>query len=358
MWRVLAVALAVWSIPMAFAAMTLWAQAESGERELDRAAVVRTLVAYPVWALATPAIVLAARRFPLREGRILRSAAAHLLIGLVTVLAVEAVSIGLGDAIVGDPEAPPVWRHMANRAAFIPWGIIFYAVVVAVATAGAGERRAAAQEKRVAYLEAGLAQARLDALRSQLHPHFLFNTLNSISALIRDARNEDATEAVERLSRLLRRAVTSEAVQLAPLDEDLETLEDYLSIERLRLGHRLQVKTPADADARRCHAPVLLLQPLVENAVRHGVSRRSGGSIDLSARVDGDLLIVEIHNQAVGVLEASPDHGMGGVGLENTRRRLSHLFGHKASVELERTEDSATVRVVMPAISSEQGSPR
>ena len=196
-------------------------------------------------------------------------------------------------------------------------------------------RRAAIQQTRqLAEAQVAAQQAQLAALRYQLNPHFLFNALNSISALIVTKRNEDAEEMTEKLSSFLRSSLNAEPSELIPLEEELALTEEYLDIESVRFGDRLGIDVRCADDA--CHAlvPSFLVQPLVENAVKHGVARSTRPiEIGINAEIAaGALRIVVANDIASETMDDLPDSGGAGVGLENVRDRLRAVFGKRASL--------------------------
>lgn len=179
-------------------------------------------------------------------------------------------------------------------------------------------------------------EAEIRALRYQLQPHFLFNTLNAISTLVLSEQIKPATEMIGKLAHLLRSTLASPELHLLPFSDELTVIEEYLDIERVRFGTRLEVLWEVDPAVRNMLVPRLLLQPLVENAVRHGVARRpNGGFIHITARRVGASLAIHIENELpeedVSVLL---DHLVrpGGVGLENVRLRLSEMYGEASSM--------------------------
>jgi two-component system, LytTR family, sensor kinase len=216
-------------------------------------------------------------------------------------------------------------------------GAFFYAVVVMVATAlrfralFAAERVSAAEfASRTAALEAELTQSKLDTLRSQLRPHFLFNTLNAISVFVTEDA-EKAQQMILRLSTLLRRSLDEEAHEV-PLQQELGFVNDYLDIQRGRFGDRLNIELAINPKVVNASVPVFLLQPLLENAIEHGKSDGKRTTIALSASRDHDMLHVTLEDDGAGVAGGGPVRE--GIGLRNTRARLHHLYGTRATVEL------------------------
>src|SRR5262249_40591374 len=182
-------------------------------------------------------------------------------------------------------------------------------------------------ELKASQLEARLAQAQLQALKMQLHPHFLFNTLHAISALMRKDV-EEADRMITRLSDLLRLTLENVGAQEATLRQELEILGRYLEIEQRRFGDRLQVKMEIEPETLDARAPNLILQPLVENAIRHGIAPRSApGLIEIRASRAGDKLELQVRDNGVGLPTDHREPIKEGVGLANTRARLEQLYG-------------------------------
>jgi sensor histidine kinase YesM len=193
---------------------------------------------------------------------------------------------------------------------------------------------AKARQRREAELEARLAKARLQALRMQLNPHFLFNTLNSIASLVHE--QPQAEEMIEALSDLLRLTLSASDRQEVTLREELHFLERYLLIEQIRFGDRLRVEKQIDVSALDAPVPILILQPLVENAVKHGIeSQIAPGVIRVMAERAGKSLILQVHDNGRGLAAASKGLLKEGVGLSNTRSRLKELYGNRATLELK-----------------------
>lgn len=213
----------------------------------------------------------------------------------------------------------------------------------------AGQREAADLKVAKAELEARLLRANLDALKMQLHPHFLFNALNSITALIRRGDTVPAEDALAQLAELLRRALDHKQDQLVTLERELEFLEHYFAIERIRFQDRLQVSFEIEAACRHALLPSLLLQPLVENAMKHGFSRLVSARI-MRLRVwrDGERLRLELFNEGPPLPVVAPSDGGGGIGLSNTRARLEMLFGARAQLTLANVPGGVVAAIALP----------
>ncbi|HET9982938.1 MAG TPA: histidine kinase [Longimicrobiales bacterium] len=230
---------------------------------------------------------------------------------------------------------PRVGIHPLSRgvlesllAALLAWGALCFGVQYRQALR--------AERERAARAEARAHEARLEALRYQLNPHFLLNALNAVSTLVADARNDEARRMIARLGDFLRLTLEGGATAEVPLAEELEFASRYLDIERIRFGDRLTVRIEVEPEALAVRVPALLLQPLVENAVRHGIApQAAGGQVTIEARCLGELLYLRVSDDGPGLSEASRPAGRG-VGLSNTRSRLLQLYGPAHRFELER----------------------
>jgi LytS/YehU family sensor histidine kinase len=222
-----------------------------------------------------------------------------------------------------------------------------YLILVAAAHAYEYFKRARDQELE---LQQALATSELQALKSQLHPHFLFNTLQGISALI-DTEKERAKTMILKVSNLLRTALQCASSDVISLDEELKFVEDYLSLEKMRLEDRLDVRWQIDPAARHLLVPQLIMQPLVENAIFHGVACcRGGGWIEISSRRAEGMLEITIRNSVGGKRQA----GMG-LGLQNVRARLKHLYEDEATLCFDQGSDGVAIAtLVLPAIGQQK----
>jgi len=206
-------------------------------------------------------------------------------------------------------------------------------------------RRLRAQEMTASRLEAQLARAQLDALRVQLQPHFLFNTLNAISMMARKGETDSVVRMLAGLSDLLRLALASGGKAEVPLRDELDFLERYLALQQIRFSDRLQVRMRISPDALDARVPSLVLQPLAENAVRHGLSpRNEGGLLEIGAERSGSTLVLSVRDTGVGL--PAPSERRGGVGLQNVRARLAVLYPDKHRFTLENHPEGGTLAVV------------
>lgn len=303
--------------------------------------VLQELLYWVVWALVSPRVLGFARRWPLdSRGAGVR----HVLIALPLAAVVSVIAFGLHlAALVVSGEVPPAdaghWMTMVR--ASLVWGVfmgvLFYWLIV-------GGTTMLRLRARSAILEGQLTRAQLDQLRSQLNPHFLFNTLNAISVLTVEDPDK-ARRMVLRLGSLLRRSL-DEVEHEVPLTRELLFLDEYLEIQRVRFGDRLAVSLTLDPTAANAQVPVLMLQPLVENAIEHGAKERDEPtSVALRAWRENGTLRLTIEDCGPGPGSAGVRRE--GIGLRNTRERLERLYGTEAALTLEAIGSPGGTRVVL-----------
>jgi LytS/YehU family sensor histidine kinase len=211
---------------------------------------------------------------------------------------------------------------------FAPSGVILYTAILAL-------RTSQVQRARSRALAAGLAEARLQSLRAQLRPHFLFNALNATVALVRDGENARAADALVGISELLRATLRGDARHEVTLEEELAFVERYLAIERLRMGERLRVEIDVPPSLLDVRVPSLCLQPFVENAIRHGLRHVPGEAVvSVTARVSKDTLRLAVTDNGVGLPAPPEPERAPGIGIGNARARLALLHGDQASIRL------------------------
>lgn len=300
-----------------------------------------------VWTLLTLGAIRLASRFPLRGRRWPLRLVLHLVASGMATFILNG-GIRLMDQLLGTGEGfTGLAAYLTSSVRWLHINALVYWVVVGLAHGAALLREREARAVRQAELEARLTRAELRALRAQLHPHFLFNALHTVGLLWRTGRGEEAQETMERLASLLRRVTDPERGQEAPLGRELELTREYLAIEEVRFGDRLHLEERVEPEALDAWVPTLLLQPLVENAVRHGIE----------GRADAGLVAVEAERTRDGFLEIRVvDDGPGpprswseGTGLANTRERLQRLYGDRHELELERRGPrGARIRVRIP----------
>ncbi len=212
--------------------------------------------------------------------------------------------------------------------AFLHFDPVFYWIIIGLSYLLQYYQDSRERQLRASQLETQLAEARLKALEMQLHPHFLFNALNTIAVLVRTGRNAQAIRVVTGLGALLRRALDSAGHQLVPLKDELEFVERYLEIEQIRFGDRLNVEMSVESQTTDACVPYLILQPLVENAVQHGIAARArAGCLQVAARRRDDRLELTVRDDGPGLPEAEGRDRGTGVGLSATRERLEQIYG-------------------------------
>lgn len=358
-WRRWALALLGWTAVGLFFANRLFFTSQWTETPVSwTGAVSWSFLDWYLWAALSPIIFKASERFGIIRGAPLRNVAIHLCLSLV-LTALHSTIYGL---IVWKvrwvPEAGATATELAQGLFFGKFhiGVVTYWVLVLLRHTLEYYRRYREKELRVSRMETQLAQAQLDALRMQLHPHFLFNTLNAISALMhRDVMAADTMLA--RLSDFLRMTLESSGAAEVPLRQELEFLRHYLYIEQTRFADRLQVEIDVDRDTLDASVPNLILQPLVENAIRHGIAPTPGaGRIEVSAHRENGSLLLEVRDDGPG----PPPGGTlrEGVGLSNTRSRILHLYGGASKLELAGAARGGTaVRLVIPYRPAASGEP-
>jgi sensor histidine kinase YesM len=306
------------------------------------------VLVWEAWFVATVIILALARRLPLFPLRPL-PLIVHFVIANVIALLHGLYSLVLMFMLMPyDRMTPQASRQNLERAVFARFSLelALYFFVLAVVMALDFYTRYRERELRAAQLETSLADARLHALELQLQPHFLFNTMNAISALVRNRRNDEAVTMISGLSDLLRYTLDHAGDQHVALEEEVAVLRRYLEIQHVRFPDRMTFRIDLAPDATRAAVPVLLLQPLAENAVRHGIAMSAGpGVIEVRAfRRDGRLRI-EVFNS--GSISASSDGGSG-IGLRNTRARLLHLYGDRGTFELASAHEGVMASVSIP----------
>jgi two-component system LytT family sensor kinase len=300
------------------------------------------------WAVLTPAIIALGARYPLR--RPVRASAV-----LVHASASLAASLALAfcDALVNAWVRPSTSGLVAMTRNWFLGGLpattLVYCAVLIASYAWRDSTRLRRREREAGVLEAQLRDAQLSALRMQLHPHFLFNSLNAIMALVRDQDTTRAVQALSLLSDVLRATITAGDNHETTLAEEIDFVTRYLAIEQLRFGDRLRVSIDVDDEVTDARVPVFILQPFVENALKHGVLReRAGNRITIRARPQASTLILDVCDDGRGL--TAPTVPTSGVGIANARRRLERMYGARASLVVSnaRNGNGVDVQITMP----------
>jgi two-component system LytT family sensor kinase len=319
-----------------------------------------TLLSWLPWALATPLVMRLGRRFSPTKLRPLSVWAVHA--GLATLIDVTSGAWLAFMNVILNPWAKPegpgsflsLWDTGVINGVLVT--VVFYVSILAIAFVLDSRDRIAQQQAEAAQLSEQLTKAQLVALRHQIEPHFLFNALNAVAALVRDGRNDDATNMIAGLSDLLRRVLQDSGKQQVPLREELELLDKYLAIQKVRFSDRLQVDSNIPADLLQSQVPSLILQPIVENALKHGISRRAqGGTVRIAAARCNGHLDLTVFNDGPS-LTPNWEHGSG-VGLSNLVTRLRGLYGDNFSFSLRTPESGgvlASVSLPFRSLSSKE----
>lgn len=312
-----------------------------------------------IYALVTPLVFWISRRWPVVRPHVSRRLALHMAwallfcvvwaiggklfqLALASTLESEALRSGIANA------GPALGRMVAvNVASWIlttlPFGVVVYATVAGMAHAADYFTEAREREVQVARLGEQLAGARYAALQAQLNPHFLFNTLNTVTVLVRDGDRDGAVEIVERLSDLLRRTLARDRANEVPLDEELDLVRQYLAIEEARFSDRLRAEVTTQPSVGGVAIPGFAIQHLVENAVRHGIARSpESGKITVDARREGADFVVRVTDDGAGIGAVVPPPGHG---IEATRERIRVLYGEatQASLTVEAGPGGGTI---------------
>jgi signal transduction histidine kinase len=307
---------------------------------------------YAVWALLTPAIFwlcshagTGTSAVPLWRRVLWHVGAA---IGVAVVMDTYSDIIYQYGLQLGDDPPQTVWASLqgsvqdAVTLGFI-YELIIYGAILAVGFARAYYRRLQQRQMQATQLRAQLTEARLQALRMQINPHFLFNTLNTVSGLV-ERNPTGARTMLARLSGLLRHTLSDDGQQLVPLADELSMLDDYLDIMRIRFEDRLQVEMRVDDTVRDACVPDLIMQPLVENAIKHGIRpRETPGCIRIGAKRARDRLVLRVEDDGPGVGGDGLPSSSGGIGLSNVRERLRQLYGDDHDVSLHSAPEGGLV---------------
>jgi sensor histidine kinase YesM len=285
------------------------------------------------WTALTPLILWAGRRFPIERARWKRGVLMHLpiyaVVSSLNIIIFTALYIGMRPFDVYQNVTTPFsHQYFEKMMARFPLDFLIYSAILGIGYALDYYDKYRERETRAAQLEAQLAQAQLETLKMQLQPHFLFNTLHAISTLVRDEKNRAAVSMIAGLSGLLRHSLENIGRQEVSLREELEFLELYLDIQQMRFSDRLKVEMEVEPETLDAAVPNLILQPLVENAIRHGISPRvEGGLIQLSTRNENGILEIKVADDGQGLKREWSLEESTGIGLSNTKARLEQLYG-------------------------------
>lgn len=292
---------------------------------------VTLLISWLPWLAATPLTLRLSRRYPPARWRSVSTWGVHLgacaLIGAVYAgwMALFEDLLNPWALTPGPDPFPELWRHKFSNGLLSY--IILYGLILLVDHLLRSREQLAFQHTETARLNEQLSKAQLNALRRQIEPHFLFNTLNAIAGLVREKRNDAAVGMIAGLSDFLRRVVQDSDRQQVPLGEELEFTQKYLDIQKARFADRLQYSVDVPADLLPAQVPSLILQPMVENAVKHGIAKRvQGGAIRIAASRSNGTLNLRVYNDGPS-LPAGFNENQPGIGILNVKSRLQSLYG-------------------------------
>ncbi len=342
--RTLAVAFVAWTVVGLIALSQMWLQTVQQAAHVDGRRVARLFQDVWAWAAYTPVILWAAERLPLDADRWRRRLPIHFAAAFGFALLDSALATAVAP-VLGPWPRPGIVDALARLATM---SVLSYFAVLGIGHALRYQRLHAEGRLHASELQRQLAQARLGVLEAQLRPHFLFNALHAVASLVRAGEQKKAIRTVAALGDILREALQVDGEQEIALADELRLAERYLEIERARFEDRLTVEIVPDPVVLGTLVPRFVLQPLLENAVRHGIEpRAAGGTVTVRAAREGATLCLEVID--TGSRPARRGVGGHGVGLANTRARLRHLYGPDGRLELETAADgTTTARVLLP----------
>ncbi|MGH7468308.1 MAG: sensor histidine kinase [Longimicrobiales bacterium] len=335
--------LGIWSVPIVLGAFASYANArELGQPVSAARALWLGLGTWLIWAPLTPIIVRLGQHWPLDRRKHWRIVPAHLAAAaLIGLTAAALTALAVYDRAGGQTLAQQVGSRVLLRA---PMGSTLYFIILGISYLTIKTRRLRERELLAERLSRELTEAQLGALRMQLQPHFLFNSLNAVMALVRDQDTERADRALILLSDVLRTTVRDGVRQHIQLEQEVSFIRNYLEIESLRFGDRLTVVCAIPDELGSALVPTFILQPLVENALQHGLlGLRQGGTLQLAAERRAQTLVLTVLDDGAGLAPDWEKRGRHAVGISNVRARLAHLYGSVARVTITaRTDRSGT----------------
>jgi two-component sensor histidine kinase len=334
---------AIWSgLGLFDATQTVFVMRAGGMHHAWVRLFVSLLLSWLPWGLATPFVLHLGRQYPPTQWKRFSMWGTHLAVCATIGLVFAAWAASLQEllnpyAIVPGPGPfADLWLHKFTNGLLS--FLILYAAILAVRYMADSRERLVLQQTETARLNEQLSKAQLDALRRQIEPHFLFNTLNAIAGLVREKRNDAAVSMIVQLSDFLRRVVEDSNRQQVPLGEELEFAQKYLDIQKVRFGERLQLSVDIPKELFSAQVPSLILQPMVENAVKHGIAKRvQGGAIRIAAFRSNGMLTLSVYNDGPS-LSANLEKTHSGIGISNVRTRLQSLHGHAFELSMKDQE--------------------
>jgi LytS/YehU family sensor histidine kinase len=323
------------------ASQTVFVMRSEGMHHAWTSLFITSVLSWLPWAIATPLVFGLAAKYPAarwrQPGVWARHLAACAAVGVVYAAWVamweELLNPWAADAVTPFLQLWPQ-KFFSGLLSFV----ILYGIILLVASMLDSRERLAYHETESARLSEQLSKAQLHALRRQIEPHFLFNTLNAIAGLVRENRNDAAVSMIAELSDFLRRVIDDSNRQQVPLGEELEFALKYLDIQKVRFAERLQVSVSVPSELFSTAVPSLILQPMVENAVKHGIAKRvQGGVIRIRAFPTEDKVTLSVYNDGP-MLPQGWEQQPSGIGLANVRTRLQSLYGEQFEVKIHNQE--------------------
>ncbi|HEX4643411.1 MAG TPA: histidine kinase [Candidatus Acidoferrales bacterium] len=314
--------------------------------------VTTLLLSWLVWVLATPLVLRLGSRFPPVRFRPVSHWLVHLAAWSVLGVASatwETLLLKLLNPMLKHP-APGPFRSLWVETVYneVLLYLSLYAALLAISYILESRERLVRQQIETARLNEQFSKAQLDALRNQIEPHFLFNALNAIAGLVREHRDDAAVKMIVGLSEFLRKVVETSGRHEVPLGEEVQFLQKYLEIQKVRFADRLQLSVDIPLELSAASVPSLILQPIAENAIKHGIAREeAGGWIRISASRANGWLSLRVYNDGPG-LPANWDNSHSGIGIANLRNRLRAMFGEEFQLSLRNRDAGVEVLISVP----------
>ncbi|MEO5510064.1 MAG: histidine kinase [Longimicrobiales bacterium] len=344
--RVWIMAFALWSIPAVGFTALLMLEPENPVARSVFGAFLQLGAPWYYWAVVTPLILSVSRHIPFDGRPRFPQLLLHAWMGVIGgyFFGVFWTIILMFGPPPGAPDAFSLPHLLRSMIIFVPFGLAIYGTLASIGYATDFYRRLRERELIAVELQSQLKDAQLGALRMQLQPHFLFNTLNTIAMLVREGETQTSVRMLARLSDLLRHLLEDEGDQEVPIREELDFLGRYLEIEQLRFQDRLRVEIVVEEGTRDAFVPNLVLQPIIENAIRHGISSRAAaGEIELRVARENGSLLVSVRDDGPGLAPGFSMDDLTGIGLRNTVARLQHLYGGAGSIDIRNAPVQGTL---------------
>jgi two-component system LytT family sensor kinase len=352
---------AIWSgIGLFDATQTVFVMRAEGMHHAWASLYLTLLFSWLPWALATPLIMGLGRQFPAEKWNRISTWGAHLTacaaLGLI-----YAGWVALWETFLNPwamSPGPEPFLHLWPQKFYngLLGHVILYGVILLVGYMLDSQKELSLQQTETARLNEQLSKAQLNALRRQIEPHFLFNTLNGIAGLVREKRNDAAVSMIAGLSDFLRRVLEDSNRQQVPLEEELEFAQKYLDIQKVRFAERLQFSVDVPSQLFPAQVPSLILQPMVENAVKHGIAKRvQGGAIRIAASRSNGMLTLRVYNDGPSLppdWEKTSEQTHSGIGILNVRTRLQSLYGNAFELSMKNQEPGGVeISLTVPFVS-------